>query len=172
MAGRPRRPAVRRRPPPAGPGPASRPDGPALARAALGGPLARALAGLAAGPAGAADGRKIRLGVLELTSSAPVFLGVERGTFREFGPEPELVYFQAPQPEAVAIAAREVDVGATGLTAGPYKMLAGGEGPRTGTDAWTSATWPGSWPGIAGPGCSPRPSSRETSWTARSSRRR
>jgi NitT/TauT family transport system substrate-binding protein len=56
--------------------------------------------------------------VLKLSSSAPIFLGVERGTFSEFGIEPELVYFQAAQPVAVAIAAGEVEVGATGLTAG------------------------------------------------------
>jgi NitT/TauT family transport system substrate-binding protein len=88
--------------------------------------LALGLTLLAAGPA-AAEGKRVKVGVLKLSSSAPIFLGVERGTFREFGIEPELVYFQAAQPVAVAIAAGEIDVGATGLTAGLYNAVAGGE---------------------------------------------
>jgi NitT/TauT family transport system substrate-binding protein len=84
-------------------------------------------AGLAAGPGEAAEPKRVKVGVLKLTSSAPVFLGVEKGFFREAGVEPELVYFQAAQPVAVAIAAGEVEVGATGLTAGLYNIVAGGE---------------------------------------------
>ena len=41
-----------------------------------------------------------RVGVLKLTSSAPIFLGVEKGFFKEFGVEPELVFFQAAAPIA------------------------------------------------------------------------
>src|SRR5262249_35861861 len=88
-----------------------------------------------------AEGAKIRVGVLKLTSSAPIFLGVERGTFREFGIEPELVYFQAAQPVAVALAAGEIDVGATGLTAGLYNVVAGGE------KVWVVADKGREWPG-------------------------
>jgi NitT/TauT family transport system substrate-binding protein len=93
-----------------------------------------------AGSAGA-QGRKVKVGVLKLSSSAPIFLGVERGTFREFGIEPELVYFQAAQPVAVAIAAGEIDVGATGLTAGLYNVVAGGE------KVWVVADKGREWPG-------------------------
>ena len=39
-----------------------------------------------------------KVGVLKLTSSAPIFVGVEKGFFKEFGVEPELVYFQAAAP--------------------------------------------------------------------------
>jgi NitT/TauT family transport system substrate-binding protein len=70
--------------------------------------------------------RTVKLGVLKLTSSAVLFLGVERGYFKEFGIEPELVYFEAAQPIAVALASGDVDVGATGLTAGLYTIVAGG----------------------------------------------
>jgi hypothetical protein len=87
-----------------------------------------------------AEGKKVKVGVLKLTSSAPLFLGVERGTFREFGIEPELVYFQAAQPVAVAIAAGEVEVGATGLTAGLYNIVAGGE------KVWVVADKGREWP--------------------------
>ncbi len=39
-----------------------------------------------------------KVGVLKLTSSAPIFVGVEKGFFKEFGVEPERVYFQAAAP--------------------------------------------------------------------------
>jgi NitT/TauT family transport system substrate-binding protein len=81
---------------------------------------------LVAPTAGAPATRKVKLGVLKLTSSAVLFLGVERGFFKELGIEPELVYFQAAQPIAVALASGDVDVGATGLTAGLYNIVAGG----------------------------------------------
>jgi NitT/TauT family transport system substrate-binding protein len=68
-----------------------------------------------------------RVGVLKLTSSAPIFVGVEKGFFREFGVEPELVYFQAAAPIATALAAGQLDVGATGLTAATYNIVLGGE---------------------------------------------
>jgi len=67
-----------------------------------------------------------KVGVLKLTSSAPIFLGMENGYFKEFGVEPELVYFQAAQPIAVALASGDIDVGATGLTAGLYNIVSGG----------------------------------------------
>jgi NitT/TauT family transport system substrate-binding protein len=85
-----------------------------------------ALALLAAIPAGAQAPQTVKLGVLKLTSSAVLFLGVEKGYFKEFGVEPELVYFQAAQPIAVALASGDIEVGATGLTAGLYNIVAGG----------------------------------------------
>jgi NitT/TauT family transport system substrate-binding protein len=104
--------------------------------------LVVALGLMTLGPMGVgAEGKKVRVGVLKLSSSAPIFLGVERGTFREFGIEPELVYFQAAQPVAVAIAAGEIDVGATGLTAGLYNIVAGGE------KVWVVADKGREWPG-------------------------
>jgi NitT/TauT family transport system substrate-binding protein len=81
---------------------------------------------LTAVPVGAQRPVKLKLGVLKLTSSAVLFLGVEKGYFREFGIEPELVYFQAAQPIAVALASGDIDMGATGLTAGLYNIVAGG----------------------------------------------
>jgi len=80
---------------------------------------------LLAGPAAAQD--RVKVGVLKLTSSAPVFIGVEKGFFKEFGIEPELVFFQAAAPIATALAAGQVDVGATGLTAALYNIVLGGE---------------------------------------------
>jgi NitT/TauT family transport system substrate-binding protein len=68
-----------------------------------------------------------RVGILKLTSSAPIFVGVEKGFFKEFGVEPELVYFQAAAPIATALAAGQIDVAATGLTAATYNIVLGGE---------------------------------------------
>jgi NitT/TauT family transport system substrate-binding protein len=87
--------------------------------------LALALLG-AVGPVDAQAPAKVKLGVLKLTSSAVLFLGVEKGYFKEFGIEPELVYFQAAQPIAVALASGDIPVGATGLTAGLFNIVAGG----------------------------------------------
>jgi NitT/TauT family transport system substrate-binding protein len=89
---------------------------------------------------GAAEPRKVTLGVLKLTSSAVLFLGVEKGYFKEFGIDPELVYFQAAQPIAVALASGDLDIGATGLTAGFYNVAAGG------VKVWVVADKGREWP--------------------------
>ena len=83
----------------------------------------------------------VKVGVLKLTSSAPLFVGVEKGFFREFGTEPELTYFQAAAPIATALAAGQVDVGATGLTAALYNIVLGGQ------KIWIVADKGREWPG-------------------------
>jgi NitT/TauT family transport system substrate-binding protein len=90
--------------------------------------VAAALAALllAGSAAGAHAQDRIKLGVLKLTSSAVLFLGAEKGYFKEFGLDPEFVFFQAAQPIAVALASGDIDVGATGLTAGLYNIAGGG----------------------------------------------
>ena len=84
---------------------------------------------------------KVKVGVLKLTSSAPVFVGVDKGFFKEFGVEPELVFFQAAAPIATALAAGQIDVGATGLTAALYNIVLGGE------KLWIVADKGREWPG-------------------------
>lgn len=81
---------------------------------------------LAAVPVGAQAPAKVKIGVLKLTSSAVLFLGADKGYFKEFGIDPEFVYFQAAQPIAVALASGDIEAGATGLTAGLYNIVAGG----------------------------------------------
>jgi NitT/TauT family transport system substrate-binding protein len=99
------------------------------------------LGGLLLFPAPAHAASKVRVGVLKLTSSAPVFVGVEKGFFREFGVEAELVFFQAAAPIATALAAGQLDVGATGLTAALYNIVLGGE------QLWIVADKGREWPG-------------------------
>jgi NitT/TauT family transport system substrate-binding protein len=85
---------------------------------------------------------KVKVGVLKLTSSAPIFVGVEKGFFKEFGVEPELVYFQAAAPIATALAAGQVEVGATGLTSALYNIVLQGE------KLWIVADKGREWPGF------------------------
>ncbi len=69
---------------------------------------------------------KLRVGVLKLTSSAPIFIAVEKGFFKEQGLDVKQVFFRSAQPVAVALASGDIVVGATGITAGLYNAIAGG----------------------------------------------
>ncbi|UOQ95144.1 ABC transporter substrate-binding protein [Halobacillus shinanisalinarum] len=69
----------------------------------------------------------IEIGMLKLTSSAPLFIALEKGFFKEEGINADVKWFEAAQPVAVATASEDVDVGATGITASLYNMVAGGQ---------------------------------------------
>jgi NitT/TauT family transport system substrate-binding protein len=74
----------------------------------------------------AADDAKIRLGVLRLSSSAPVFIAQDKGYFRDAGLNVELKFFDAAQPVAVATTSGDIDFGITSLTAGFYNLAGKG----------------------------------------------
>ena len=57
----------------------------------------------------------------------PLQRGPHAQAREEFGVEPELVYFQAAAPISTAVAAGQIDVGATGVTAALYNIVLGGE---------------------------------------------
>lgn len=69
----------------------------------------------------------VDLGMLKLTSSAPLFIAIEKGFFDEENIEVNVEWFDAAQPIAVATTGGSIDVGATGITASLYNMVAGGE---------------------------------------------
>ena len=69
---------------------------------------------------------KAKIGVLRLSSSAPVFIAQDKGYFREAGLDIELKFFDAAQPIAVATAAHDVDFGITAFTAGLYNLAGKG----------------------------------------------
>jgi len=71
--------------------------------------------------------QRIKLGSLRLTSSAPLFIALEKGFFAEEGLDVVVEWFDAAQPIAVATASNKVDVGATGITAGLYNMVGSGQ---------------------------------------------
>ena len=74
-----------------------------FARAALMGLLL-----LASGGARAEDALKATVGVLRLSSSAPVFIAQDKGYFRDAGLDITLKFFDAAQPIAVATTMRRV----------------------------------------------------------------
>ena len=73
-----------------------------------------------------AEETKIRLGVLRLSSSAPVFIAQDKGYFRDAGLDVELKFFDAAQPVAVAVVSGDIDFGVTSLTAGLYNLAGKG----------------------------------------------
>ena len=93
-----------------------------FARLALAGLLALAASGIAR----AEDALKAKIGVLRLSSSAPVFIAQDKGYFREAGLDIELKFFDAAQPIAVATTSGDVDFGITAFTAGLYNLAGKG----------------------------------------------
>ncbi len=88
--------------------------------------VAGLLAVMAMGTARAEDVLKARIGVLRLSSSAPVFIAQDKGYFREAGLDVELKFFDAAQPIAVATTSGDVDFGVTAFTAGLYNLAGKG----------------------------------------------
>src|SRR3954464_16007061 len=84
------------------------------------------LAGAAGGVARADDALKAKVGVLRLSSSAPVFIAQDKGYFRDAGLDVELKFFDAAQPIAVATASGDIDFGVTAFTAGLYNLAGKG----------------------------------------------
>ncbi|MEO6840283.1 MAG: ABC transporter substrate-binding protein [Bradyrhizobium sp.] len=93
-----------------------------FARLALAGLLAVATVGVAR----ADDLLKARIGVLRLSSSAPVFIAQDKGYFKDAGLDVDLKFFDAAQPIAVATASGDVDFGVTAFTAGLYNLAGKG----------------------------------------------
>jgi NitT/TauT family transport system substrate-binding protein len=88
--------------------------------------LARLAAlGIAAG-ARADDVLRARVGVLRLSSSAPVFIAQDKDYFRDAGLDVELKFFDAAQPIAVATTSGDVDFGVTAFTAGLFNLAGKG----------------------------------------------
>ncbi len=75
----------------------------------------------------AVETKTLTLAMLKLTSTAPLFIGMEKGFFKEQGIELDVQWFEAAHPIAVATASSKVDIGATGITASLFNMVAGGQ---------------------------------------------
>jgi NitT/TauT family transport system substrate-binding protein len=88
--------------------------------------LVALLALVASASARAEEPLKARIGVLRLSSSAPVFIAQDKGYFREAGLDIELKFFDAAQPIAVATTSGDVDFGITAFTAGLYNLAGKG----------------------------------------------
>jgi NitT/TauT family transport system substrate-binding protein len=95
----------------------------ATRRQVLGG-LGIAAAAAVVRPARAQE--KLRVGVLRLASSGPVFIAEDRGYFRDQGLEVDLKFFDAAQPIAVATASGDVEFGVTAFTGGLFNLAGKG----------------------------------------------
>src|SRR5580704_11049313 len=69
---------------------------------------------------------KAKVGVLRLSSSAPVFIAQDKRYFRDAGLDVELKFFDAAQPVAVAVTSGDIDFGVTAFTAGLYNLAGKG----------------------------------------------
>jgi NitT/TauT family transport system substrate-binding protein len=87
---------------------------------------AMALALLQADAAGAQERLKAKIGVLRLASSGAVFIAADQKAFEKAGLDAELVFFDAAQPIAVAVASGDLDFGVTAFTAGMFNLAAKG----------------------------------------------
>lgn len=83
----------------------------------------------------------VKVGMLKVSSSAPLFVGIDKGFFQAEGIKVEPVWFKSAQPIAVALASGDIDIGATGLTAGLYNAAA--QGTRLAVVADKGREWPG-----------------------------
>jgi NitT/TauT family transport system substrate-binding protein len=81
---------------------------------------------LAGAEARAEQPLKARVGLLRLSSSAPVFIAKDKGYFRDARLDVELKFFDAAQPIAVATTSGDVDFGVTAFTAGLYNLAGKG----------------------------------------------
>ena len=68
----------------------------------------------------------IKVGVVKLGTSGPVFIAQEKGYFAAEGLTAEVILFDAAQPVAVAVASGDVDFGVAPITAGLFSL--GGQG--------------------------------------------
>ncbi|HXQ52163.1 MAG TPA: ABC transporter substrate-binding protein [Stellaceae bacterium] len=74
-----------------------------------------------------ASAEGIKVGILKVGSSGPVYLAQDHGDFAAEGLTAELVNFESGQAVAVAVVAGELDMGVTGLTASLYNLAAHGD---------------------------------------------
>ena len=70
---------------------------------------------------------KVSMALLRLTSSAPLFIAMDKDFFAKENLEVEPQWFDAAHPIAVSTASSQVDVGATGITASLFNMAASGQ---------------------------------------------
>jgi NitT/TauT family transport system substrate-binding protein len=75
----------------------------------------------------AAKAETVKVGILKVGGSGPVYIAQDRGYFAAEGLTIDLVNFEAGQAVAVAVVSGDIDMGVTGLTAGLYNLASGGQ---------------------------------------------
>jgi NitT/TauT family transport system substrate-binding protein len=84
---------------------------------------ALAFFGASASPAATED---ITIGVLNTTSTAPVFLAADRGYFKQESLNAKIVPFDSAQPVALAAVSGDIDFGTTGVTSAFFSLAGQG----------------------------------------------
>jgi len=77
--------------------------------------------------AGTAHAEPLKVGILKVGASGPLYVAEERGYFAAEGLDVTFESFGAGQAVAVAVVSGDVDIGVTGLTAGLYNLASGGQ---------------------------------------------
>ena len=73
-----------------------------------------------------ANAETVKIGLLKIPSSGPIFLAKEKSYFTAEGLDPTLVFFTSAEPIAVAVASGDVDFGVTAFTAGLFNLASEG----------------------------------------------
>ena len=75
---------------------------------------------------GAAAAETVKIGVSRLASCAPIAIAIDKGYFTAEGITPDLVYFDAQQPIAIAVVSGDADFGIAAETAALYSLAGQG----------------------------------------------
>lgn len=88
----------------------------------------RLVAATAAGlsSARAEELQTLKVGGIQLTTNAPLYIGMARGTYAQQGLKLELVWFTAASNVFTAVVSRDIDVGVTSMTAATFNLAAKG----------------------------------------------
>jgi NitT/TauT family transport system substrate-binding protein len=68
----------------------------------------------------------VKIGVVRLTGSIPIYVALDKGYFREEGLDPQLVWFEASAAIPVAIASGDIDFGSAAFTGALFNIGAKG----------------------------------------------
>jgi NitT/TauT family transport system substrate-binding protein len=85
------------------------------------------VAAACAGTSGMAAAETIKIGVSKLASCAPIAIAMAKGYFTAEGLSPELVFFDAQQPIAVAAVSGDIEFGIAAETAALYTLAGQGQ---------------------------------------------
>ncbi|MGF9714352.1 ABC transporter substrate-binding protein [Paenibacillus naphthalenovorans] len=69
----------------------------------------------------------LSVGMLKYTTNAPLYIAMEKGFFKDENINAEFKFFDASKDVNVGVASGSVDVGASGLSADLYNMIASGQ---------------------------------------------